>query len=498
MRYKRMLEKKSFLNLFTALSYQVLSIGLGLLLPYLFITNLGSEANGLLNSVGQAFTCLGLLEAGVGTATVQALYRPIAAGDQDKICKILSATNHYYHKTGMWYAASVTLLAVFFPFLVDTQIHASTIRLVISLQGLGAILSYFVQAKYSLLLRAEGKNYIITIAMLLILLLRNFGKIVAIRLGYNVVAVQIVQLFTILLEGCFVLVYVKRHYRWLSLKVEPDYDAISQKNAVLAQSIAWTVFNHTDILVLTVFLRDLRWISVYSVYMLLFESAQNLTSAVRDSFQYKIGRIAQQSGEQLDNYFVAYSNIILALTLAVFSTMYLISPMFVILYTDHVTDIDYRIAWVPELFFIFKILYGTRILNKQVIEANGQFRQTQRIAILEAILNIGISIILVNWLGIVGVLIGTVVALVCSVGMYVRYLVNIAPRAIKSQIWLIIVASPVIFSNLFIGANRFLNTASWIQLILIAVAIAVTEILLFGSCLLVTKCISRRVLKQSS
>ena len=388
----RKLERNSVLNLVVGFSYQAISISMGLILPYLFITNLGSESNGLLNSVGQVFTCLSLLEAGVGTATIQALYKPISAGDKKKINEILSATNSYYRKTGIWYIVLVSILIIVYPFLVDSELSDRTIRLVIALQGIGAVITYFVQAKYSLFLRAEGKNYVIRFILLVTLIVRNFGKIIAIWMGFNIIAVQIVQLLTIILEAGSIYFYIKRKYGWIDLSIAPDFKSIEQKNSVLIQSIAWMIFNHTDVLLLTVITRDLKIISVYSIYSTVFEAAQNIMSVARESFQYKIGRVAQQEQNKLDNFFTGFSLRILALSLVTFSFVYLIADPFIKLYTRNVTDIDYLIAGVSELFFVYKLLYGIRAMNRQLIEANGHFHQTKSIAIWEAVLNLTISI----------------------------------------------------------------------------------------------------------
>ena len=53
--------KRSFYNLFFNILSQIVTFSLGIILPRLFLTNLGSEVNGLVSSVGQVFACVGLL-----------------------------------------------------------------------------------------------------------------------------------------------------------------------------------------------------------------------------------------------------------------------------------------------------------------------------------------------------------------------------------------------------------------------------------------------------
>ena len=476
-------DKKSIRNLIAGLSYQTVSISMGLILPHLFITSLGSESNGLMSSVTQIFTCLGLLEAGVGTTTIQALYKPIANNDQESINQILSATNVYYRKTGLWYAISVLFLSFIYPFFVDSAISAITIRTVILLQGIGTVITYLFQAKYNLLLKANGKNYIITTISLVVLILRNFGKIIAIYSGYDLVAVQLIQLFTIIIEAIIILLYIKHNYPEVSVNVYPDFNAISQKNSVLIQSAAWMIFNHTDILVLTIFTRNLGLISVYSVYALIFETAQNVLNEIRGSFQYKIGGVAQQNEKALDDYFKNYSIKIIMLTFTAFTTVYLLSVPFIKLYTKGITDADYMMEMVPELFMVYKILYSIRLLNKQLIEANGHFRQTERIGIVESLSNLAISVILVQRLGIIGVLLGTIVSLIISVTMYFSYLNGVVRSAIKIQILMVSLSFPIIGVSMIVGFKRLLNVNGWLNLIFTAILIGAASLLSYGICM---------------
>lgn len=476
---EKLLKQKSTKNLIAGLTYQAFSLVLGLMLPYLFITNLGSESNGLLNSVGQVFTCLGLLEAGVGATTIQALYKPIAGSDRKSINEILSATSIYYKKTGFWYAVSVALLTFVYPFFVESTIDASTIRWVILLQGGGAVINYLVQAKYCLYLKAAGKNYILTAFMTAMLIFRNVGKIIALQMGYRIIAVQVIQFITIVLEAWFIYFYIKRNYPWLTVNESPNYQAISQKNSVLLQSVAWMVFNHTDILVLTVFSRNLSLVSVYSVYALIFEAGQNLLNEVRGSFQYKLGEKTQKGQDAFENYFTEYSGLIIALSFTVLTTIYVLSVPFIKLYTASVKDVDYLIALVPELFFCYKVLYGIRAVNKQVIEVKGYFEQTQKIPIIEAITNITISIFLVIRYGIVGVLIGTVISLLISMTLYMHFLKLIIHTAVIKQIVQILFCLPVTMFAIMITNGYSINIQNWGILIVYGVMVGAISVLMY-------------------
>lgn len=78
-------------------------------------------------------------------------------------------------------------------------------------------------------------------------------------------------------------IYIRRNYKWLDLKVLPDFDAISQKNAVLVHQITELIFNNTDVIILTIF-TSLKTVSVYSMYAMIFGMVKSVTVTLSDSF----------------------------------------------------------------------------------------------------------------------------------------------------------------------------------------------------------------------
>ena len=150
--------RKSILNIGIGIGSQILSIALGIIIPRLFLTNFGSEMNGFLNSIGQIFAYFALLEAGVGAATLQALYGPLANSNKKEISGIMSATDHYYKKTGRLYLMAVLVVAVGYPLAVSSNIPAWTMIIIILFNGVPGVISYYFQGKFIILLQAEGEE----------------------------------------------------------------------------------------------------------------------------------------------------------------------------------------------------------------------------------------------------------------------------------------------------------------------------------------------------
>jgi peptidoglycan biosynthesis protein MviN/MurJ (putative lipid II flippase) len=84
---------------------------------------------------------------------------------------------------------------------------------------------------------------------------------------------------------------------------------------------------------------------------------------------------------------------------------------FITVYTAVIDDYNYIYPTFGVLLTLSQALYCLRLPYNQIVLAAGHFKQTQNSAIIEASINIIISIFLVSKFGLIGVAIGTAVAM---------------------------------------------------------------------------------------
>ena len=116
--------KKGIINVVIGVLGQLVILALGILVPRFVLKSYGDEANGLINAIGQIFTYLALIEAGVGQAALQALYGSIAKTDYKSTNEIMSETHKMFCRLTNYYIAFVVITAVIYPLFVhvsDTQ-----------------------------------------------------------------------------------------------------------------------------------------------------------------------------------------------------------------------------------------------------------------------------------------------------------------------------------------------------------------------------------------
>lgn len=402
--------KKIKLNFATGVLSEILTLVFGIIIPRLTLTNYGSEVNGLVSSISQIYAYVALAEAGVGTATLQALYRTVGREDKYGTNSVLAATNVFYRRTGFIYLLAIAAFSIIYPLFVESDVPTVTTILIIVFLGLGSVISYFFQAKYSIFLQAQGENYVLTTLNMLTTVFKNAAKIVLMLLGMNVVFVQMIGTAVSLIQMAFILIYVRKRYSWLDISVKPDFQSISQSKNVIVHQISSLIFNNTDILILTAFC-GLKIVSVYSLYGLVYSITTTFSGLIISSLIFSLGQKFNVDKGGFIRDYDAVETLFFAIIFCLLTiTDFFILP-FLQVYTAGIEDINYIDVYLPIIFAANVILNNARIVAGHTIGFAGHFKQTQWRSVLESAINLSTSLLLVGKLGIYGVLLGTFIAL---------------------------------------------------------------------------------------
>lgn len=474
-----MKRKRSFYNIAIGLASQILSIALGIVIPRLFLLNYGSEVNGFLNTVTQIFVYFSLLEAGVGATTLQALYGPVSKNCAEDINSILAATDRYYKRTGKIYALAVLLLATIYPLVLHSEMSFLTMFLIILFNGIPGVISYYFQGKFLILLQAEGKSYINTALMSITNTAISIAKIVLMLIGFDVLAVQLCYLIISLLKVLIIALYIKKKYSWIDIQVVPNYKAIEQKNSAFIMQICDLIFRNTDTIILSLFC-DLKVVSVYAMYTLLFSMVRTVLDYVSQGFSFIMGQAFNTDIEKFKRLNDLYETYRMALTYALFNIAYVFILPFMKLYTSGVNDINYLDNKVALLFVIYYLMTASRANEAEMINYAQHFKLTQTRCIIEAVINLGVSLISVYFLGIYGVLIGTIVALLYRLNDMVLYANH---RILHRSAWVTykrIITNSVTFALISIASASIpWSMGSYLSIIGFACLFGVISILIY-------------------
>ena len=275
-------------NAMAGIGGQISIFILGLIAPRIMINSYGSDTNGLLNTISQVYTYMALLEAGIGQATQNALYRPFSQKNESEISRIVCLSNVYFRRITKIYALGICILSAVLPFVLQSSVDKLTISFIVFLEGMSGVLTFsFIQTK-RIVINVDGTNYINAIVDTIA---KVFSIIVKIGLAYICVNISIMQscyFLLAVLKVCFYQTYYKKKYPWIVKNIEVGNEVLPDRKYYIFNEVAWIVFSSTDMIVLSVFLNT-SMASVYSIYSMIFLSLNQLLNSVYNSLTYLLG-----------------------------------------------------------------------------------------------------------------------------------------------------------------------------------------------------------------
>lgn len=396
------------INTISSLSLQMSSLISGLLLPRLILATFGSDINGLTSSISQFLNFFSVFEGGISGVVLAALYGPSATNDNKKISEIVFAANRFLRKLGIGFVIYALVLAVFYPFSNKIFTWGFTSSLVIIL-SISSFIQYYFSIVPQLIVRADNKVYVYNIVGIIFNILNILLTIICINVLPEIHFVKLISAQVFLIQPIVLNMYIYKHFE-IDRNSRADEGIIENRWSGFGINIANIITTNTDVIILTLF-STLKSVSVYSIYFGVVNAIKNLLMSFGLGYQSVLGqKIAQKDEEGINHYFDQYEFLSFNLAGIAFSCCICLIVPFVMIYTDGVTDTNYR-----QVLFSFLICLAMYVLciREPYIQATytaGRFKETQNYAYVEAGLNIIISIILVNAYGLIGVAAGTVIS----------------------------------------------------------------------------------------
>jgi O-antigen/teichoic acid export membrane protein len=425
------MNKQNIKNAIISAIGQVLLICLGLIVPRIILVNYGSDSNGVINTVTQIFTYMALLEAGIGQASRNQLYKPIHENNQLGISEILSVTRRYFRKISYFYAAAVIVLAAGLPFILKTEVPYWTVFFIVFFDGLTNVVSFYFINTWNIFLSASGQSYISTTFDTVSSILNYAVKIVLCLLKFNLAFIQAGYFCVALIKLLIYYVYMKKKYSWIDYKIPANGLKLQDRYSYVLTEIAGTVFSATDMIVLSIFVST-ALSSVYSIYNMVFLALDNLLGAIYFSLNFNLGKAYQVGIEKYAKVHDLFNSIFVGSMACLMCTAYILAIPFIKLYTAGVTDIDYIYQWLPLCFCLVQLLSWSRYVGGNLTGIAGYAKPTSYVSVIEAILNVSLSIAFVYLWGIMGVIIATVVALPVKI-IYVNWVSDY--KVMKRKPW---------------------------------------------------------------
>ncbi|HIZ25306.1 MAG TPA: polysaccharide biosynthesis C-terminal domain-containing protein [Candidatus Gallimonas intestinigallinarum] len=427
-------EKSLLINSTTSLLYQIAALICGLIVPRLIISTFGSAINGTASSIAQFISVVTLIQGGVTGAARVAFYSPVSNRDWEQTSVVYKTCKRFFSGFAGILLLYVTVLAFIYPLFIETPFTYYDAILFVFIIGMQSIFESLLGLAPQLLTFADQKAFVNTSASIVCTILNAVISVILIRLGCGILLVKLTSALVFVLRPVFMSIYVRHAYP-LNRKARFDKHVLNQSGAAITKSLAFYVHKSTDTLVITTFL-NVSWVSVYSVHNYVVSSISNLVSGILGNTESIFGQmIARDEKEVIEKEVPVYDLLSKILATIFFTTTIILISQFVRVYTVGVTDIDYYQPVFAVLLCCGEMVYCMSLTYNNMIMGAGHIKQTQWISIVEAAINIVLSIVLVIFYGLIGVAIGTLVAFIFN---SVANIIYMRKHIYKMAFWFII------------------------------------------------------------
>ena len=414
-------KRKFILNTVTGVIRQLTVIVCGFILPRYMLQYYGSDVNGLISSISHFLSFITFLEMGVGSVVQSNLYRPLAENDRLGISRIVMASRRFFRRIAYIFIGYILALLVLYPLILNREygwLYSNSLILVISFS---LFCQYYFAITNVLLLNADQKAYVSSLLIASMSVLNVLCSVALMKRGASVHIVKLVSSLVFLIQPLALEAYVRRNYtidRHIAIQGEP----IQQKWNGVSQHVAAVVCDNVDVVLLTLF-ATLRDVSVYGVYYQVVNGVRQTFMTGAQGLESLFGNmLAKHEKEKLLRTFEGAEWITHTAVAALFTSLAVLIIPFLRVYTRGITDANY----IQPLFgLLMALAYAVLCIRTpyfRMIKAAGHYRQTQNGAYISAGLNIAVSLLCVFRFGLIGVAVGTFVALMYHTCYFVWYL----------------------------------------------------------------------------
>ena len=374
-----------------------------------FIYTLGSEYLGLNGLFTNVLGILSFTELGIGNVLNYSLYKPLAMDDKEKVKSLMAV----YKKAYRWVMVVVLAIGLAIcPFLPNMIKDAQSVEHVYLYYGFflfNTVTSYMVSYKNGLMSAAQ-KEYAVTNVMAVL----NFFMVVvqccSLVLFKNYLLYLTIQAIFQFLQRIIVSLYVDRQFPLLKeknvQKLPDEEKAVLKENveAMVYHKVGDVCVSQTDNIIVSTFI-SLSAVGKISNYTLITSSLTRIISIIFNNSVASIGNfVATESKERRKSIFKVYNFLAFWIYGIISVELFVLFQPFVKIWAGKTNLID-TLTMALMVFNFY--LTGLKVAVANFKTACGIFQADKYIGIVQAVVNLVVSIILAKLIGLPEVYIGT-------------------------------------------------------------------------------------------
>lgn len=404
-------------NFTSSIGGQLITILMQFIVRTVFVYTLGKSYLGINGLFSNILQMLSLAELGVGSAIIFKLYDPIASGNQHRITILMRFYKTVYTVIGFVVVAIGITLIPFLPKLINDYDRLETLNInvifVFLLYLLQSASSYLFFAYKSAIVRANQKEYLLNLINYMFTVGTGILQIILLYFFKNFEFYVAVLVISVIAENMTCAILANKMYPYINEKTDDKLEKKEVKEvfkdcgALFLYKLNEVVIKSTDNIVLSVFV-GLDMVGLYSNYYVFYTTIKTLFEKVFSSMAHSLGNLHTTKDTKHEYEVFEIINLISAI---------LGGTAFVGIFV--VAD-DFVRVWLGSDWIIpqpFSLLMGLEIYTMAIRKVLGKYRNTMGLfqqakyrPLFGMIINLVMSVVLVNFWGICGVLAGTIIA----------------------------------------------------------------------------------------
>lgn len=433
---------------------------------------LGVEYLGLNSLFVSILQVLNLAELGVGSAMVYSMYKPIVEDDKKKICALMKLYRLYYRIIGLVIALLGMFLLPFIPKLISGNVPENINIYVLYLLNLSStVLSYWLFAYKNCLLSAHQRIDVSSKISMVMITVQYILQFIVLLLK-NYYLYLIVALFTQAMTNIITSLIVNKIYPHYKAKGKLDKLEIKEINKrvrdLFTSKIGAVIVNSSDTLVISAFL-GLSMLSIYQNYFFILNSIILIISIIFNSCMAGVGNsIIVETKEKNFNDLKKFTFITVWISGICTCCLLCLYQPFMKIWVGQ----EYELAFsVVVCLCIYYFIYEINQLLNMYKDAAGIWHEDRFRPLVTAVSNLILNLILVQWIGIYGVVLSTVISMI-FIGMpwllHNLFTVLFEKKHLTGYVRRLVLYSGVtVITSCFTYITcSFINLSPWIELII--------------------------------
>lgn len=410
---------------FSLLSYVLYTL-LSFALRAVFIKTLGEIYLGIGGLFSNVLTLLSIAELGVEQAIAFHLYKPLSKNDKEKVASLMLLYKTAYRIIGSVVIASGLAVIPFFGFIIKEKPDISENLIVIYLfYLLNTGLSYFFSYKQTLI-TASQKSYIISGCGIVFKILRVVFQAAVLFLFKSFYGYLAVGLVMTVGQNIVLSLKANRLFPEIKSKSTKELDKAEKKDilsgirSLLVYKIGSMLMNGTDNIIITRLL-GLSAVAFSDNYMMIITAISAVVDQIPKAVTASVGNLNATSDKEKK-----YS--IYKLMVFVCGWIYGFCASGFLVFASSFVELVFGEKWVLDSLTVFALastfyvssLHSPTSTYKMT---SGTFVHGKYVALISAVMNIVLSVILGKYMGLSGVFFATTITRISSYGAIDTYVV---------------------------------------------------------------------------